>query len=370
MTVEDAAAGRRDALVGRLIGAALGAVDLLNVYLGDRLGLYQALVEVGPVTSLELAARTGVHERYTREWLEQQAAGGVLDVDDPALPAERRRYALPAGHAEVLTELDSLNYLAYLGRFAAGLGGAAPAIAGAFRSGAGVSWADLGPDVREGQAEQNRPIFLNLMGRAWLPAIPGIDARLRRASRPRPRVADIACGGGWSSIAIALAYPAVEVDGYDLDAPSIALARDNAAARGVADRVRFHVADAADAAPDASPDGPYDLVLICEALHDLSDPVGALRTMRRLVAPGGTVLVVDERVAETFTAPGDDLERLMYGFSVLCCLPNGLAEQPSAATGTVMRPDTLRRYAAAAGFGAVEILPIEHDLFRLYRLHP
>jgi 2-polyprenyl-3-methyl-5-hydroxy-6-metoxy-1,4-benzoquinol methylase len=211
------------------------------------------------------------------------------------------------------------------------------------------------------------------MGRAWLPAIPGLDAHLRRTSGARPRVADIACGGGWSSIAIALAYPAVEVDGYDLDAPSIALARDNAAARGVADRVRFHVADAADAAdaaPDASPDGPYDLVLICEALHDLSDPVGALRTMRRLVAPGGTVLVVDERVAETFTAPGDDLERLMYGFSVLCCLPNGLAEQPSAATGTVMRPDTLRRYAAAAGFDAVEILPIEHDLFRLYRLRP
>ncbi|HVG97376.1 MAG TPA: class I SAM-dependent methyltransferase, partial [Chloroflexota bacterium] len=345
----------------------LGAMDLLTIYLGDRLGLYRALVAGGPASAAALAARAGTAERYTREWLEQQAAGGILDVDDPALPAERRRYALSAGHAEVLTERDSLNYLAYLGRFAAGLGGAAPAIAGAFRSGAGVSWADLGPDLREGQAEQNRPIFLNLMGRAWLPAIPELDARLRRGAPTRPRVADIACGGGWSSIAIALAYPEAEVDGYDLDAPSIALARANAAARGVADRVRFRVADAAS---DAAPAGAYDLVLICEALHDLSDPVGALRTMRRLVAPGGAVLVVDERVAEAFTAPADDLERLMYGFSVLCCLPNGLAAQPSAATGTVMRPDTLRRYAAAAGFGAVEILPIEHDLFRLYRLRP
>jgi SAM-dependent methyltransferase len=366
---------RRDALAGRLFQATLGTMDLLTVYLGDRLGLYRALAAGGPATVPELAARAGTAARYTREWLEQQATGGILDVDDPALPADRRRYTLPAGHAEVLTEVDSLNYLAYLGRFAAALGGATPAIARAFRSGAGVSWADLGPDAREGQAEQNRPIFLNLLGRAWVPTIPEVDARLRRRppAGPRPRVADIACGAGWSSIAIALAYPEVEVDGYDLDAPSIDLARANAAARGVADRVRFHVADAADAAgapgPDAGGAGPYDLVLICEALHDLSDPVGALRTMRRLVAPGGAVLVVDERAAESFTAPGDDLERLLYGFSVLCCLPNGLAEQPSAATGTVMRPETLRRYAAEAGFGGVEILPIEHDLFRLYRLH-
>ena len=402
MATPTEAAERRDALVERLFQSTLGAMDVLAVYLGDRLGLYRALAALGEATAGELASRAGTAERYTREWLEQQATGGILDVDDPVLPADRRRYALPAGHAEVLTEMDSLNYLAYLGRFAAALGGATPAIARAFRSGAGVSWADLGPDAREGQAEQNRPIFLNLLGRAWLPAIPEIDARLRRrppagahrtrdrdtgpenaaATGRRPRVADIACGGGWSSIAIALAYPEVEVDGYDLDAPSIALARANAAARGVADRVRFHVADAATAAPagapgpdgedsagGAGPYGPYDLVLICEALHDLSDPVGALRTMRRLVAPGGAVLVVDERAAESFTAPGDDLERLLYGFSVLCCLPNGLAEQPSAATGTVMRPETLRRYAAAAGFGRVEILPIEHDLFRLYRLH-
>jgi 2-polyprenyl-3-methyl-5-hydroxy-6-metoxy-1,4-benzoquinol methylase len=179
-------------------------------------------------------------------------------------------------------------------------------------------------------------------------------------------VADIACGAGWSSIAIALAYPAAEVDGFDLDALSIELARRNAAAAGVADRVRFHLRDAADA--DLA--GGYDLVLICEALHDLSRPVEALRTMRRLANETGAVLVVDERVAETFTAPGDDLERLFYGFSVLCCLPAGMAEQPSAATGTVLRPTTLRRYAREAGFRDAEVLPIEHDLFRLYRLIP
>jgi 2-polyprenyl-3-methyl-5-hydroxy-6-metoxy-1,4-benzoquinol methylase len=169
---------------------------------------------------------------------------------------------------------------------------------------------------------------------------------------------------GWSSIAVALAYPDVLVDGFDLDAPAIEIARRNAAEAGVADRVRFHVRDAGD--PDLA--GRYDLVMICEALHDLSRPVEALRAMRSLAGAGGTVLVVDEKVAEAFTAPGDDLERLYFGFSVLCCLPTGLAEQPSAATGTVMRPATLRRYAEAAGFRAVEALPVEHDLFRLYRL--
>jgi 2-polyprenyl-3-methyl-5-hydroxy-6-metoxy-1,4-benzoquinol methylase len=216
--------------------------------------------------------------------------------------------------------------------------------------------------MREAQGAQNRPIFLALLGRQWLPAIPDVDARLRTGAPAR--VADVACGTGWSSIAIALAYSNALVDGFDLDEPSIEIARRNAAAFGVSDRARFHVRDAADPALA----GRYDLALICEALHDLSRPVDVLRAMRGLVAGGGAVLVVDEKVAESFTAPGDDLERLFYGFSVLCCLATGLSEQPSAATGTVRRPATLRRYAQEAGFRDAETLPIEHDLFRLYRL--
>ncbi|HEV2121522.1 MAG TPA: methyltransferase domain-containing protein, partial [Chloroflexota bacterium] len=281
--------------------------------------------------------------------------------------AEQRRYSLPAGHAEVLLSQESLSYLAFLGRFAASLGKTLPAVMDAFRTGGGVAWAAYGADAREGQAEQNRPIFLHLLGREWLPQIPDLHARLQGASPERPaRVADIACGAGWSSIAIAQAYPNVEVDGYDLDQASVELARANATAAGVDNRVRFHVQDAA----DSELAGQYDLALICEALHDLSRPVEALQTMRRLLTDRGSVLVVDERVAETFTAPGDDLERLFYGFSVLCCLPTGMSEQPSAATGTVMRPATLRGYAEAAGFREIDVMPIEHDLFRLYRLRP
>lgn len=352
---------KRDALAGRLFEAMLGTMDLLTLYIGDRLGLYRALAGHGPMTPAELAARTGIHERYAREWLEQQAVSAILDVDAPESRPDDRHYRLPEGHAEVLVDRDSLNYLPWVGRFAAGLPRVMPEILEAFRSGGGVSWAAYGEDARVAQAEQNRPLFLQVLGNEWLPAIRDVHARLSGSSA---RVADIGCGGGWSSIGIARAYPAVRVDGFDLDEPSIELARSNAEEHGVADRVSFHAEDGADPART----GQYDLVLACEMIHDLAQPIDVLATMRRLLAPGGAAIVVDERVAERFAAPGDELERLFYGFSVLCCLPVGLSEQPSAGTGTVMRPSTLRKYALKAGFRDVETLPIEHDFFRIYRL--
>jgi ubiquinone/menaquinone biosynthesis C-methylase UbiE len=163
---------------------------------------------------------------------------------------------------------------------------------------------------------------------------------------------------------LARAYPRVTVDGIDLDEASIALARRNLAGSGLEDRVAFHVGDAAVPALEAG----YDLVTIFEALHDMSHPVDALRAARRLLGPGGSVIVADERVADTFTAPGDDMERLYYGFSVTHCLPVGMTDPPAAGTGAVMRADTVRRYAEAAGFATVDILPIENDLWRFYRL--
>jgi SAM-dependent methyltransferase len=352
---------RRDALIDRLGAAILGTMDLFNLYLGDRLGLYRALAEGGPATSADLAVRAGIAERYAREWLEQQTVSAILTVDDANQPAAERRYALPAGHDEVLLDSDSLQYQAFIGRFAVGIGQAMPGVLQAFRTGGGVAWADFGADAREGQAAQSRPIFLKLLGQEWLPQVPDVHARLN--AEPAARVADIGCGAGWSSIGIARAYPHARVDGFDLDEPSIALAQANAAEHGVAERVRFLVRDVADPALA----GQYDLVVGFEMLHDLARPVEALRVMRGLLNEGGAVIIMDEKVAERFAAPGDDLERLYYGFSTLCCLPAGLAEQPSAATGTVMRPATFRQYAREAGFRDVEILPIEHDLFRFYR---
>ena len=210
--------------------------------------------------------------------------------------------------------------------------------------------------------DANRPVFSNLLGAEWLPSIDDVHERL--VADPPARVADVACGAGWSSIAIARAYPKVTVDGLDLDEASVELAQANLAGTGVEDRVSFQHRDAGD--PELA--GSYQLVTVFEALHDMSRPVDVLRALRSLVADDGAVLVMDERVADSFTAPGDEIERLMYTYSILCCLPVGLADTPSAGTGTVMRADTVRRYASEAGFEEVEVLPIEHDFFRLYRL--
>ena len=359
-TTEDRAVHTADALVERLFGALLATLDVQSVYLGDRLGYYRTLAGAGGLTSAELAARTGTAERYAREWLEQLAVTGILTASEDT-DAIRRRFTLPEGHAEPLTDVLSPNHLVPLARLLVGVGKQMDSLAEAYRSGGGVSWAEHGVDAREAQAAANRPMFLGALGTEYLPSIPDVDAALRRGGR----VADIGCGFGWSSIGIALAYPDATVDGYDLDAPSIEAARRNAAEAGVGDRVRFHLADAATIAAAGE---RYDVAIAFECMHDLPDPVGVLASMRALAGDRGTVAVMDERVAETFTAPGDEIERLIYGYSLLCCLPDGMAHQPSEGTGTVMRPDTLRGYAVRAGFAGIDVLDVQDDFFRFYRL--
>jgi SAM-dependent methyltransferase len=355
---------RRDAFVGELFEKIIGAMEVATVYLDDRLGLYRALADAGPAMPAELAERTGTSERYAREWLEQQAVVGILEVEDAGADGSARRYGLPAGHAEVLLDRDSLNYLAPVARFTMGLMRPLPDLAEAFRTGKGLPYPDYGEDACEGQADANRPMFVNLLGSEWLPSVPDVHERL--LADPPARVADIGCGAGWSSISIARAYPNVRVDGYDSDELSIELARSNAEEAGVADRVSFHLRDASDPALE----GQYDLATAFECVHDMGRPVEALGTMRRLVDEGGAVIVTDERVEDSSKAPSDDTERLMYGWSVLFCLPTGLADEPSVGTGTVMRPTILRHYAAKAGYQDVEVLPIENDLWRFYRLIP
>jgi SAM-dependent methyltransferase len=357
-----------ESVAERLFQAALGAADLLSVFLGDQLGWYRSLRDDGPATSRELAERTGTHERYAREWLEQQAVTGMLVV----VPAQRadeapggdpdRRYRLPSAAAEVLTDHTSLSYLGPLGRMFASSAMQLPAIVDAYRTGGGVSWSQLGVHAREGQAAMNRPWFEQRLP----PALSEIAHLHERLGRPGARIADVGCGGGWSTIALARAYPDAAVAGYDIDEPSIEMATRNAEEAGIAGRVRFVAVDGAQL-----PDSGFDAVFALECVHDMPRPVDVLATARRALAPGGSVVVMDEAVAETFTAPGDELERLMYGFSLVMCLPDGLSRPPSAGTGTVMRPDTLRSYAQAAGFGRTDVLPIEgFGFWRFYELHP
>ena len=352
------ASEQRDALVERLFGATLGAMDVLAVYLGVRLGLYRALADRGPSTSHELAGAAGLNERYVREWLEQQATSGILEVDD------ERRFTLPPGHDEALLDESSLNHIAPVGKLVVACVRPIDAVLDAFRSGDGVPYADYGADLHEGQAEFTRPMFEQLLGREWFPRISELHERLQ--ADPPARVADVACGQGYSTIAIARAYPKAQVDGIDLDEASIAAAQGNLVGSGVEDRVTFHNRDAA----DAGLQGQYDFVYMHESLHDMSYPVEVLRACSGLLGEGGFLVVADERVADTFTGAGDDVERLCYGFSVLHCLPVGMVGEGAAGTGTVMRKDTVRRYAEEAGFDGFEVLPIENDFYRFYRLTP
>ena len=356
---------RRDALVERLFLAAVGAADVFGVYLGDRLGLYRLLSERGPATSVELASAADLSERYVREWLEQQATSSILAVEDAGVDAKERRYSLPSGHEEALLDEHSLNFIAPIGRLVVACVRPIDALLDAFRTGEGVPYATYGADLHDGQARFTRPMFENLLGTEWLPAITDVHERLR--NDPPARVADIACGEGYSSLAIARAYPSVRVDGIDLDEASIEAARRHLAAESeLADQVTFHLRDAA----DAEFAGSYDLVYIHEALHDMSHPVQVLSTCRALLADGGCVVIADERVPDKFDPPGDEVERLYYGFSILHCLPVGMVGENPAGTGTVMRAPTVRRYAEQAGFRECVVLPIENDFYRFYQLNP
>lgn len=352
-----------DAFAERIFGAVVGAQLVQAIDLGDRLGWYAALAEGGPATSSELAERTGAAERYAREWLEHQAACGVLTVDDAAAAAIDRRFSLPAAHAAVLVDRDSVAFMTPLARFVTGSGRFIDRIAAAYRTGEGLSWDDLGDEAREAQAAANRPLFLHRLGQELLPAAPAVHERLGRAAR----IADVGCGFGWSAIGLAGAYPGAAIDGFDIDAPSIEAAARNAEDAGVADRVRFRATDVAALAGEDV--GGYDAVLAFECVHDMPDPVSVLAAMRRMVADDGVVVVMDERTEDRFCAPAPEVEQLLYGYSLMCCLGDGLSHQPSVGTGTVMRADTFRSYATQAGFTDAEILPIEDDFFRFYLLH-
>lgn len=352
-----------EALMGRLLEAGVGSLDMYSIYLGDQLGYYRALHEGGPLTSAELAARAGTHERYAREWLEQQATTGILAVDDAQADARDRRFSLPAGYEAILVDPLSDVFLAPISRLMVACMSQGPALVEAYRTGGGVSWSQFGDPIRSAQSDFNRPFFANGLVPGCIAQMPELDAALRA---PGARIAEIGFGGGWAAIAMARAYPGVTVAGFEIDQPSVEMARINLRGSGVEDRVTFNHQDAGDDAIS----GDFDLVCAFECIHDMPDPVSVLHTMRRLAKPGGTVLVMDERVGDRFGDSNDLVERLMYGVSLAVCLPDGMSHQPSVGTGTVMRASTFAGYATEAGFAGVEVLPIEHPMFRFYQLTP
>jgi 2-polyprenyl-3-methyl-5-hydroxy-6-metoxy-1,4-benzoquinol methylase len=359
---DDAAAEALEAFGERFVDALLGSFLVHSIYIGDQLGFYVALADGGPTTSVQLAEAASTDERMTREWLEQQTVAGVLTVDDESASPTERRYGLPPGHDIALAETDNVDFMAPFAQLFVGAASPTEALLEAYRNGAGVPYADYGSDLVHGQGRANRNLCLQTLGQEWLPSISDVHSRLQQ---PGATVADVGCGVGWSTIGIARAYPDATVTGFDLDQASFREARTNIDNSDVADRADIHLRDAG----DLEFADQFDLVIALECLHDMADPVTVLQAMRSAAKPDGAVLIIDERVGHAFTAAGAELEEMMYGWSILHCLPVGMTERPTEATGTVMRPPTLENYAGRAGYSSVEILPIENDFFYVYRLH-
>ena len=348
----------RDAFLQRMNNSVLGAFDIASTYLGVKLGFYQSLAEDGPATAHELATRTGTNERLVREWLEQQGATELLDATNDG----EWRFALRSGHAALLLDPDEVDGVSGMVLSLVGDLTQVPRLVESFRTGVGIPYADYGPDVAEGQARGTRPIYQTEI-QAWFAAVPDLASRMAEGSA---RVLDIGCGIGWSSVSIAQAYPGVKVDGVDLDPGSIEAARRVAEDEGVTDQVTFEVRDVATLSGAG-----YDVATMFEMLHDLARPVEVLRVAREAVTPNGVVLVADEPVADHYAGPAALAEeRRFHGWSLLHCLPASMSEPDSAATGTLIRPDTVRRYAREAGFTDVEQLPVDSEAFHLYLLRP
>jgi SAM-dependent methyltransferase len=315
------------------VGATLNAA---LVVMGDKLGLYRALAEAGPLTPAELASRTGTAERYVREWLNAQAAGGYVEYEP-----EGGRYRLEPEQAVALTDESSPAYLPGFFQIAVGSVLDSPRIADAARSGDGFGWHEHVHDVHEGCERFFRPGYNAHLIHAWLPALDGVVEKLERGAK----VADLGCGHGASTILMAQAFPRSSFVGSDYHAGSIATARERAQAAGLDGRVRFEAAPAAE-----HPGEAYDLVTMFDCLHDMGDPVGAARKVRELLAPEGTWMIVEPAAGDRVEDNLNPVGRAYYGFSTLLCTPASLSQEVGLALGAQAGEARIREVVEQGGF--------------------
>jgi SAM-dependent methyltransferase len=330
---------RVEAFAGQIateIGAALNAA---LVTVGDQLGLYRAMADGQPVTAATLAARTDTHERYVREWLNAQAAGGFVTYDsgDDA-------YTLPAEHAFVLADDSSPVAMAGIFQAATAVMDARARVADRFRSGLGVGWHEHHEGLFCGTERAFGANYRFHLVAEWLPALTGVVEKLECGGL----VADVGCGHGASTILMAQAFPASKFIGYDAHPESIATARTRAQEAGVGDRVRFEVADATD-----FPGAGYDLIAFFDSLHDLGDPVGAARRARAALAHDGSCLLVEPFAGDRIEDNLNPVGRMYYGFSTLVCTPGSLSQPGRTALGTQAGEARLREVMLEGGFGSV-----------------
>jgi SAM-dependent methyltransferase len=337
MTTIDQA--RLEQFVGQAVGDMAAAISGLLVHIGDRLGLYQAMAGAGPITPEELASMTGTAPRYVREWLSNQAAGRYVTYR-PDLGT----FELPAEHAAVLADENSPVFL----------GGAYEGIAScysdymlfvdAFRTGAGVGWERHDERMFTSVRRLFRPSYAAFLTTAWIPALDGVEARLRAGAS----VADVGCGLGASTIIMAEAFPHSTFAGFDYHEPSIEAARKAAADAAVDHRVRFEAAAAA-----AFPGTGFDLICLFDCLHDMGDPVGAARHMREALASDGTLMLVEPYAGDALEENLTPVGRTFYGLSTVICTPASLAQPVGRGLGAQAGQAQLTEVLAEAGFSRV-----------------
>ena len=338
-TIEDRSTVDADKLmefVFRAVGEVGASLNTALVVMGDKLGFYRALAGAAPLTPTELADRTATTERYVREWLCAQAAGGFVAYDPGT-----GRYTLSPEQAVAMTDETSPAYLPGFFQIALGSVLDSPRIAEAVKTGAGIGWHDHVSDVHEGCERFFRPGYNAHLVAEWLPALDGVIARLECDAR----VADVGCGHGASTILMAQAYPASTFEGFDYHDGSIATARGRASSAGVSGRVRFDVAPAT-----SYPGRDYDLVTMFDCLHDMGDPVGAARHVRESLAPDGTWMIVEPAAGDRVEDNLNPVGRAYYAFSTLLCTPCSLSQDVGLALGAQAGEARIRDVVTTAGF--------------------
>lgn len=321
--------------LGKVVGDFGAALSSSLVYIGQKLGLYKAMAGDAPVTPAELAQKTSTNERYIREWLINQAAGGYVEYD-----AASGRYSLSPEQATALTDEASPFYVGGGFYVVKAMTAAVSRIENAFKNGGGMLWGEHDPDLFVGTERFFRPGYAAHLIASWIPALTGIEEKLKAGGK----VADIGCGHGSSTIIMAKAYPASKFWGFDNHEKSIETARQRAKDAGVADRVTFEVANASD-----FPDQQYDMIAFFDCLHDMGDPVSACKRASATLADDGAVLIVEpmagNKVEENFNIIG----RTFAGASTLCCTANSMA-LGGPALGAVATEDAIRDTVLAGGF--------------------
>jgi SAM-dependent methyltransferase len=325
--------------VGQMLGDLGGAASIALVRIGDALGLYKALHAKGPMTAAELAAATGTHERYVREWASHQAASHYLGYD----PATQK-FTLPAEQAMVFAVEDSPVYMIGAFDLMQALLDGRPKVEAAFTSGGGVAWGDHGTCMFCAVARFFRPGYHNNLVSAWLPALDGVVAKLERGAR----VADVGCGHGWSTVLMARAFPNSQFVGYDFHPDSIAAASAHAAEHGVSGNCRFEVGTAKD-----YPARDLDLVTCFDCLHDMGDPAGAAAHVHQSLQPDGSWMIVEPMAGDRLEDNLNPVGRLYYAGSTMICVPTSLSQEVGAALGAQAGEAKLHEVVTAGGFSRV-----------------